>query len=185
MPATALLTSSQYVASPEEFDQNGNPIKDELIGGEVVKMPPSSELHNVVRGNIFRVLIAYLSANAQLNISVWAEMAYLISDHDTMVPDLSVLQKDRLNPRQQKYTPGAPDLAIEVVSPTDRAVHLKSKVDAYLHGGSKAVWVVYPDTRSVVVYSGDSFRELKGDQEIVDPLLPGFSAPVSQFFEQT
>jgi hypothetical protein len=40
MPATAILTSEQYLALPEEFDQNGNRIKDELSGGEVVKMPP-------------------------------------------------------------------------------------------------------------------------------------------------
>ncbi len=47
------------------------------------------------------------------------------------------------------------------------------------------VWVVYPDSRSVMVYSGDTVRELKADQKIEDPLLPGFSAPVSSFFDLT
>jgi len=77
---------------------------------------------------------------------------------------------------------GAPDIAIEVVSPRDTAAHLKRKVDAYLQGGSKAVWVVFPDSGSVMVHTADSVRELKGNQRVEDPLLPGFSAPVSEFF---
>ena len=44
MAATTLLTSDQFLAMPEEFDQHGNRIKDELIGGEVVKMPPASSI---------------------------------------------------------------------------------------------------------------------------------------------
>ena len=52
MPATALLTSEQYLALPEEFDQNGNRIKGELIGGEVVKMPPPSQLHDWIKNRI-------------------------------------------------------------------------------------------------------------------------------------
>ena len=48
--------------------------------------------------------------------------------------------------------------------PDDTAKHLKRKVDAYLQGGSKSVWVVFPDAKSVEVYSGDSMREFKADQ---------------------
>ena len=93
--------------------------------------------------------------------------------------------KDGLIHGKQRYTPGAPDLAIEVVSPSDTAAHLKSKVDIYLQGGAKTVWVVYPDARSVTIHSGDSVRELKGEQIIEDPMLPGFEAPVSRFFDLT
>jgi len=183
MPATALLTSEQYLALPEEFDQNGNRIKDELIAGEVVKMAPPSQLHNLIKVNIIEALIAYARANRQICVKPLAEMAFIVTEHDTLVPDASVVTRNRLNPRESKYIAGAPDLAVEVVSPTDTASHLKSKVDAYLQNGSKTVWVVYPDSRSVMVYSGDAARELKADQQIEDPLLPGFSTPVSTFFE--
>ncbi len=80
---------------------------------------------------------------------------------------------------------GAPEIAIEVVSPTDTAKHLKRKVDVYLEGGSKSVWVVFPEARSVQVYTRESLCELKADQAITDPLLPGFSSPVAAFFELT
>jgi Uma2 family endonuclease len=183
MPVTALLTSEQFSALPDKFDKNGNRLWQELISGELVEMPPSFELHNIVKGNIAQVLLPYILANAQLGLRLLVEMAYAVTDHDTFVPDVSVIRVSRLSPRTHKYTPGAPELAIEVVSPFDTAAHLKSEVDAYLQNGSKTVWVVFPDTRSVMVYSGDSVRELKGGQIIEDLLLPGFSAPVSAFFE--
>lgn len=183
MPATALLTSEQFSALPDQFDKNGNRLWQELISGELVEMPPSFEVHNIVKGNIAQVLIPYVLANPQLGLRVWIEMAYAVTEYDTFVPDVSVARVSRLSPRTHKYIPGAPELAIEVVSPSDTATHLKTKVDAYLQNGSKTVWVVYPDTRSVMVYSSDSVRELKGDQKIEDALLPGFSTSVSAFFE--
>jgi Uma2 family endonuclease len=182
MPAAAILTSDQYLSLPDEFDQNGNRIKDELIGGEVFKMPPSFELHNVVKSNILEALIPFTLSTPQLGLKVLSEMAYIVTERDTFVPDASVILRKRLSPRKQKYTAGAPELAIEVVSPTDKAVQLKAKVEKYLRGGSKTVWVVFPDSESVMVHSVDSLRELKDDQKIEDPLLPGFSVPVSQFF---
>jgi Uma2 family endonuclease len=185
MPVMAVLTSDQFSALPDEFDKNGNRIRQELISGELVEMPPSFELHNVVKRNIVKALIAYELANPELAIAVVSEMAFVVTDHDTFVPDACVIRDGRLNPRNQKYTPGAPELAIEVVSPNDTAAHLKSKVDVYLQAGAKTVWVIYPGARSVMIYSGQSLRELRGDQMIDDPLLPGFSVPVSAFFELT
>jgi Uma2 family endonuclease len=80
---------------------------------------------------------------------------------------------------------GAPEIAIEVVSPSDTAKHLERKVDAYLQGGAKSVWIVFPEARSVTVHTRESAHKLKGDQTITDPLLPGFSSPVAAFFELT
>ena len=185
MPATALLTSEQYLALPDEFEKNGNRIKDELIGGEIVKVPPPSQLHNLIKINIIGVLVQYECAHRKLAVKVLGEMAFIVTTRDTFVPDASVIMKSRLNPRKHRYITGAPELAIEVVSPTDKATHLKSKVDTYLRNGSKTVWVVYPDARSVMIHTSDSVRELKADQKIEDPLLPGFSTPVSAFFELT
>jgi Uma2 family endonuclease len=90
-----------------------------------------------------------------------------------------------LSPEKHKYIQGAPELAIEVVSPSESAAYLRIKTEAYLANGSRSVWIVFPEVRSVMVYAADSVRELKGDQPITDPLLPGFSTPVAAFFELT
>jgi len=183
MATTTLVTSEQYLAMPDEFDPSGNRVRQELIGGEIINVPPASQLHARININIIQTLLAYFAANPQLGLQVFAEAAFLVTGCDTLVPDTSVVARSRLSPEQHQYIQGAPELAIEVVSPNDRAKHLKRKVDAYLQGGSKSVWVVYPDAKSVEVHSADSMREFKANQTIEDPLLPGFSAPVASFFE--
>ena len=99
--------------------------------------------------------------------------------------DVAVLPLSRLNPREQLYLQGAPDLTIEVITPTDLEIHLQRKINAYLDNGSGSVWVIYPEARSVMTYRADGITKLKAPQSISDPLLPGFSCPVSAFFELT
>src|SRR5258708_2538542 len=168
MPMTSLLTSEQFLALPEEYDKNGNRIKDELIGGEIVRMPPPSSRHDRIKNRINRLLIRFLDTNPQLGLDSLVEMAADVSTHDAFVPDVSLFHQNRLT-EDSRIQRGAPDIAIEVVSTRDTAAHLKRKMDAYLQGGSKAVWVVFPDYRSVMVHTADSVRELKGNQQIEDP----------------
>ncbi|HTC32729.1 MAG TPA: Uma2 family endonuclease [Bryobacteraceae bacterium] len=184
MAATTLLTSDQFLAMPEEFDQHGNRIKDELIGGEVVKMPPASLVHDLIKNRIHELLIEYLHANPELGLKSLVEIGTQVSNADAFIPDVSVVKRSRL-PGAARVFQGSPDLAIEVVSPSDTAKHLERKVDAYLQGGAKSVWVVFPEARSVRVHALDSVQKFKADQSIEDPLLPGFSNPVASFFELT
>jgi Uma2 family endonuclease len=182
MPSTALVTSEQYLALPDEFDQNGNRIKDELIGGEIVKAPLASLQHDVVKNEISRVINRYLATNPDLALECNVGMGTLVSKYDTFVPDVSVMQIARLSAEARIFL-GPPELAIEVVSPVDSNSHLKAKVAAYLANGSHSVWVVYPESRSVMVHERRSVREVIAEQRIEDALLAGFSAPVSSFFE--
>jgi Uma2 family endonuclease len=182
VPTTSPLTSEQFLALPEEYDKNGNRTKDELIGGEIVRMSPPSSRHDRIKNRINRLLILFLDTNPHLSLDSLVEIAAEVSTHDALVPDVNLFQRNRLY-EDGRIQRGAPDIAIEVVSPRDTAPHLKRKVDAYLQGGSKAVWVVFPDSGSVMMQTADSVRELKGNQQIEDTLLPGFSTPVSTFFE--
>ena len=184
MPATALLTSEQYLALPDEFDRNGNRIKDELIAGEIVRMPPASRIHDRIKNRINRILLRYLDAHPNVRLDTLVEIGAEVSKQDVFVPDVSVMSIQRLSGDERVFQ-GAPELAIEVVSPNDTAKHLKRKVEAYLANGSKTVWVVFPDSKSVTVHSVGAARDLKADQILEDPLLPGFSTPVAAFFELT
>src|ERR1700686_3615264 len=171
MATTTILTCEQYLAMPDQFDHSGNRIKDELIGGEIVKVPPASRVHDLIKNQINQLLIFYLHDRPGLNFKSLVEIGTRISRLGVFVPDVSVIARDRLG-GEGRISQGSPDLAIEIVSPFDTATHLKRKVDAYLQGGSKSVWVVYPDAKSVAIYSGDFMREFKGDQNIEDSLLP-------------
>jgi Uma2 family endonuclease len=182
MAATTLLTSDQFLAMPEEFDQHGNRIKDELIGGEVVKMPPASRIHDLIKNRINRLLLRYLDANPNVAMDSLVEIGAQVDELDAFIPDVSVISLRPLLD-ENRIVDGAPEIAIEVVSPSDTARHLKRKVDSYLGAGSSSVWIVYPEARSLMVHASDSVRELKRDQPIGDPLLPGFSSAVAAFFE--
>lgn len=184
MAATTLLTSDQFLALPEEFDQYGNRIKDELIGGEVVRMAQPSYLHDRIKNRISRLLTRYLDANPELPLDAVVEIGVLVSDYDSFVPDVAVVRTGE-QPLSSRIYRGSPELAIEVVTPTDTAKNLERKVDAYLQGGARSVWVVFPDARSVTVHTRESVRKLKATQSIEDPLLPGFSSPVAAFFDLT
>ena len=182
MPATALVTSEQYLALPDQFDQNGNRIKDELIGGEIVKMPPPSRKHDRMKNLICKILTRFLDQNEHLGLESNVEIGTQVSSVDTFVPDVSVTRISRFS-EDSRIVQGPPEIAIEVISPSMTASHLKAKVDAYLANGSDCVWVVFPESKSVVVYRSGFMHELKADESIEDPLLPGFSVPVSDFFK--
>ncbi|HLG97042.1 MAG TPA: Uma2 family endonuclease [Bryobacteraceae bacterium] len=182
MSATALVTSEQYLALPDEFDQNGNRIKDELIGGEIVKMPPASHQHDRVKNRIGKLLTNFLDNNRHLGLESNVEIGARVSRFDTFVPDVSVTRSSRFSD-QDRILQGPPEIAIELVSRSDTASHFKAKVAAYLTNGSTSVWVVSPELKLVEVHRQGAMRELKADDRIEDPLLPGFSVPVSTFFE--
>jgi Uma2 family endonuclease len=181
MATAALVTSEQFLALPDEFDPSGNRIKDELIAGEVIKMPPASGLHDVRKNRIARILSRYLDNSPQLGLDVQVEIAYKVSQYDTLTPDVSVVRAERLYAGKSRLIEGAPDIAIEVISPTDTASGIKKKIKAYLENGASAVWIFYDDG-SVMVHSASHVSELQGEQKLQDPLLPEFSVAVSSFF---
>ncbi len=184
MAATTLLTSDQFLALPMQYDQWGNRIRDELIAGEIVVKPLRGKRHSIVQAEIGSRLITFLHANPHLQLRCLFGLGAQIGDMDAFAPDLCVTSRSRLA-EPVRFFRGAPELVIEVVSDSDTACHLKRRVDMYRKGGSSSVWIVYPDSRSVMIYTRGSVRELKGDQPITDPLLPGFSSPVAAFFELT
>ncbi len=95
-----------------------------------------------------------------------------------------MLSKERIQAADEdSYFERAPELAVEVGSPSDSAEDLEIKVDQYLGAGAKQVWVLYPKTRKLYVYGGRQSVVLKGD-DLLDGggLLPGFSVKVSELF---
>jgi Uma2 family endonuclease len=97
-------------------------------------------------------------------------------------------EKARRLDRKRIPIPGAPDLAIEVISPSERTSERTSesraKVDAYLRYGVAEVWQIYPDSRVLEIYKGEKGRStVSVDQHVTTDLLPGFSVTLSSFFE--
>ncbi|MDP8989465.1 MAG: Uma2 family endonuclease, partial [Acidobacteriota bacterium] len=101
-------------------------------------------------------------------------------------PDLSFILAERASKIDSaKDIQGAPDLAIEVLSPSDKAAAMRRKVKQYFGAGTRVVWLVYPTSRDVEVWeSASGPARVVGENETLEltKLLPGFSVPVRSFF---
>src|SRR5439155_15796357 len=92
-------------------------------------------------------------------------------------PDVAFVSLGRLPPRLDPSLafPGAPDLAVEIISPSNPAEAVERKVDDWLSHGTRAVLVMYPSQRSAVLWRADGAVRLRADDELdLDPLIPGF-----------
>jgi Uma2 family endonuclease len=115
---------------------------------------------------------------------VFSETMYKLSAEETLIPDVSLLLNERI-PAKATNQPaeGAPDLAFEVVS-SESAISIEHKVNLYLATGSRAVWVAYPEERTLWVHRPNESLHLHQGDYLEEPdLLPGFRVVVDRLFD--
>jgi Uma2 family endonuclease len=174
---TTLVTVQEFLALPEPEGQ-----RIELIGGEVVSMGRGGAGHEWVKANLIELLGTWARQNRPLKLL--SETTFVLDEHNSPIPDVSLLAFSRKPSKMSGWLQGAPDVAIEVVS-SEKATHLEAKIELYLAHGSKSVWVVYPEQQVVRIFdrSGNG-KIFERNQTLEDPdVLPGFSASVSAIFE--
>lgn len=157
--------------------------RHELIKGELLTMPLPKYDHMRVSANLTMLLLQHVRAN--LLGEVYAEGGFkLESDPDTVLgPDVSFVAKDRISLSPEGYHSGPPDLAVEVLSPSDRRGRVDRKLAIWLGTGIRSVWLVNPRRRTVEVISSlDNRRMLHEDDDLVDDTVPGFRVKVSEIF---
>jgi len=156
--------------------------RHELIKGELLTMPSPKPLHGRVVTNLVILLGLHVRAN-RLGV-IYAESGYHIErDPDTVLgPDVSFVTQDRVE-SEDSYYASPPDLAIEVLSPSDRKGYVERKLAIWLETGTQSVWLVNPKRRTVEVISSlNNRRMLHEDDELVDDTVPGFRVKVSEIF---
>jgi Uma2 family endonuclease len=176
-----VVTAEQLPALNAEFDESY-----ELVRGALMVREPPGMRHGDVAQNLLVRLDAHVRAN-RLG-KVFAEVGYLLTrDPDTVRgPDVSFVRADRL-PRELPvgFFDGAPDLAVEVVSPNDRFPLVEQKVWQYLDAGTRAVWVIHPAHRTVTLRRPDGSADLLeiGATLVGGEVVPEFSCAVAELFE--
>ncbi len=177
------VTAEQFYEMPEVPGK-----RFELIDGELVEMPTAGALHNLVVAVLNHLLYTFV-ANRNLGLVFGDNTSYLLRRNPDRVriPDLSFIAWERIPAEGVPEGPWSivPNLAVEVVSPTDRVEDVHRKVDQYLASGIRLVWVLWPQTRTINVYGAvQTARELRtGDELDGGDVLPGFSVRVDELFE--
>jgi Uma2 family endonuclease len=132
-------------------------------------------------------LARHVEAN-DLGVVFAAETGFrLASDPDTVrAPDVAFVIKTRVEEvgEFEGFWPGAPDLAVEVISPGDSYTEVEEKVEEYLQAGARAVWVVDPRRRTITVYRSLTDITILTENDTLEggDLIPGFSCRVAEVF---
>ena len=181
MITTELVTADQLLQMP------GDGYRYELIGGALRKMTPADWQHGDVGGVLYALMASHI-LHAKLGKTFLAETGFLLArDPDTVrAPDIAFIHKDHLPAEMPKdaYWPGSPDLAVEVVSPSDTFRDVDEKAKAWLAAGAMMVWVVNPAWHTVIVYrSATNIQTLTENDELTgEDVLPGFRCRIGEIF---
>ncbi|MEJ2148981.1 MAG: Uma2 family endonuclease [Chloroflexota bacterium] len=128
-----LYTVAEYWEVTQQPENEGKRL--ELVEGVIIEMPPSSRLNTIIAMRIGHFL-----------------SSHVIEPRDVRIPDAAFIAKERVPELAGTTFPAAPDLAVEVVSPSETPRSVLDKARAYLAAGTRLVWVVYPEERVVDVH---------------------------------
>lgn len=182
-----MVLEKQHI-SLDELIAMGEDSRIEIINWEVVAMTAAGMTHQILAMNILRILDKYVNEK-DIGLILPDGMTYLMNSlskglKDSFVPDVSFVQHENIPEGfdPDKPHPGAPDLAVEIISPGDDADMVQTKVRTYLEQGTKQVWIVYPKSKEVHQYTSkktDQSRIYRGstkiDAEAIFPKIEGLT----------
>jgi Uma2 family endonuclease len=178
---TQLMTAEDLLRMPDDG------FRYELVRGELRKTAAAGHRHGRVAINVTLPLGKYVQSH-NLGIVYAAGTGFrLASDPDSVrAPDVAFVRRERAEAvgDSQGYWPGAPDLAIEVVSPSDTYTEVEEKILAWIDAGTGMVIVVNPRKRSVTVYRSRSDIIVLSENDVLDAgdVVPGWTMPVRHVF---
>jgi Uma2 family endonuclease len=180
MSATkTMLTAQEFDNYPFEEDK-----RYELDEGELIETEKPAYWHNRVSGNLLFELDRYLR-NDRLGEVLISENVYALFPNTRRSPDVAVVLGDRHEElRDAKVIPIIPEIAAEVLSPSETPRMIPPQAQAVLRRRVKEVWLIDPDSREVEIWTGPTLpdRALTAGEALVSPLLPGFALPLADLF---
>jgi len=182
MVTTVQMTAEDLLGLPDDGR------RFELVRGKLRVMAPVNFRHGRFVAWLVRQVGDFVDTNA-LGV-VGTETGFVLARRPDIVlaPDIAFVQADRvpLPADQDSYAELAPDLAIEVLSPSNRAQEMVDKVLLYLEAGTRLVWVFDPNREAVAVHTPDRLARTLLADDVLDggDVLPGFSLPVAELFDR-
>ncbi|MGQ0814750.1 MAG: Uma2 family endonuclease [Gemmatimonadota bacterium] len=171
-----VVTLEEYERLPEE---PGYIV--EVSKGRLVREPQPGARHGRVSMKIAQALLEFVRAHELGSVEMQA--GFVIGRDPLVVrgPDVAFIARSRLPETVPvSFWPFAPDLAIEVLSPSNTASQIETKVLEYLDGGSRMVWVIDPETRTARIYAGNEARIVRENDNLDgSAVIPGFRLPLS------
>jgi Uma2 family endonuclease len=181
---TGLLTADEYFARTQRTREFS-----ELVRGEVRPMSPAGGRHSVISVNLVVALTHYLREHPIGRVfgdNAGFRLPIPDAEDDTVrSPDAAFVSFERMRDVPVGFMPVAPELAVEVLSPNDTARDLGERMDDYFAAGTRAVWVIDPDRRTVAQHSTTAPTRRLREHDTLDgaDVVPGFTLPVHALFD--
>lgn len=183
-------TETKRMTAEEFYEWANRPEHDnkwlELVRGEVIELPAPTKPHGAICINVSWFLNGYVRQRGKGYLTCNDSGVILERDPDTVRgPDVAYYEDAssfaELHP---KYGEIPPRLAVEVLSPSDRADRVMRKVTDYLRNGVELVWVIDPEARTVTVYRPDNGPRVLFENDTLtgDDVLSGFRCPAIDLF---
>ena len=174
-PDTATMTLEEFL----ESDLEGY----EYVKGELIPVAPTSLEHSNISLNLISPLHLYVREN-QLGRVYIPDTGFRVGER-VLMPDIAFLSNEHIPDDRSKTSPVPPDLAVEIVSPTDVLYRVEEKSFAYLEAGTQLVWVIKPLSKTVSVYRSETDITLltRNDTLTGEDVVKGFSCQVAELFE--
>ena len=176
------ITNAEQLA---EMPDDG--LRHELLRGMLVSEPLPSRLHGRTVARFSQLLSNFVGPR-RLGVVYTGDTGFVLAREPDTVrgPDMAFLseRRERETADERPFIPGAPDLAIEVLSPDDRTSEVLGKVSDYLAAGCPLVWVVDPVREEVSVFRSPFAPRVLAGTNFLDgeDVLPGFSVAVAEIF---
>lgn len=181
MAAATSVSLEEYLSLPERPG-----VRYELLKGRLVELSSPSPLHGGIVITVGRFL-AEIAEKSFPHLFVASNSEFIMGDESGQSPDVYVVDRARLRnmARYRGASRGAPELAVEIVSPSELADDVDEKVALYLAAGTKTVWVIMPKRKHVLVYDASGVRNAAlGDFVDAPAVMPGVQIPVARLFPE-
>lgn len=176
---THLMTAEELIKLPS------GRFRYELIKGELLTMSPAGEEHGAISAYLTWAILQHVRAN-QLGVVYGSETGFkLETNPDTVLaPDVAFIRRERVGTISKKYREGAPDLAVEVISPNESRQKIERKIGQWLRLGARAVWIVNPQTATVSIHHDNGDVKLLSGLDVLtgDDVVPGFQISLTEIF---
>jgi Uma2 family endonuclease len=182
-----MTTTQQLVTAEDLLRMPVDGFRYELIRGELKKMARAGHWHGRIAINVTTPLDQHVRAH-NLGAIYAAETGFKLASNPDVVraPDVAFIRRERVEEvgNAEGYWPGAPDLAVEVVSPSDTYTDVQEKVCDWLEAGTRMVIVVMPRRRAVTVYRSLTDIAVLTENDMLDggDVVPGWIMPVRDLF---
>ncbi|GMU23802.1 MAG: hypothetical protein AMXMBFR13_38800 [Phycisphaerae bacterium] len=184
-----MTTTPGLMTADDLWNLPDDGMRHELVRGQLRTMAPAGFEHGGT-GMTLGILLGQHVRAKGLGLLLNADTGFLLrSDPDTVrAPDIAFVSRARLDKTgvPKKFFPGAPDLAVEVVSPGDTVDEVEEKVEDYLLAGTRLIWIVNPRRRTVTIRRPGVRAEIlkESDQLTGEDVVPGFSCTVGELFPE-